>query len=53
MSLKQLGCYKMESKSTGYNREVRARRKLKKFRRRWLRNQKSDNMEKFFKDYEY
>lgn len=34
MSLKQLGNYKMESKSYGANREVRARKKLKKFRKK-------------------
>ena len=33
MSLKQLGNYKMESKSYGVNREVRARKNLKKFRK--------------------
>jgi hypothetical protein len=52
MSLKQLGNYKMESKSYGANREVRARKKLKKFRKKWLRKQPC-YMVKYFKDYEY
>lgn len=52
MSLKQLGNYKMESKSYGANREVRARKKLKKFRKKWLRKQPG-YMVKYFKDYEY
>lgn len=52
MSLKQLGNYKMESKSYGLNSEVRARKILKKIRKRWLRKQPS-YMYKHFKDYEY
>ncbi len=52
MSLKRLGSYKMESKSYGSNSEVRARRELKKFRKKWLRKQ-PNYMIKYFKDYEY
>jgi hypothetical protein len=52
MSLKQLGNYKMESKSFGRKSEVIARRNLKKFRKKWLRRQ-PHYMVKHFKDYEY
>lgn len=38
MSLKQLGNYKMESKSAGSKREVRARRLLKKLRKNGSEN---------------
>lgn len=52
MSLKQLGNWKMESKSYGRKREVRARKYLKKFRKKWLRSQPR-YMVKHYKDYEY
>lgn len=52
MSLKQLGNYKMESKSAGPKREVRARRLLKKLRKKWFRKQ-PHYMYKHYKDYEY
>lgn len=52
MSLKRLGNYKMESKSYGTNREVRARRELKKFRKKWIRKSPK-YMVKHYKDYEY
>lgn len=52
MSLKQLGNYKMESKSFGSNKEMRARRILKKIRKKWLRKQ-PHYMFKHYKDYEY
>lgn len=52
MSLKQLGNYKMESKSFGPKREVRSRRYMKKFRKKWLRKQPY-YMVKHYKDYEY
>lgn len=52
MSLKQLSNYKTGSKSYSTNREVRVRKKLKKFRKKWLRKQPC-YMAKHFKDYEY
>lgn len=52
MSLKQLGNYKMESKSFGSKKEMRARRILKKIRKKWLRKQ-PHYMFKHYKDYEY
>lgn len=52
MSLKQLGNYKMESKSTSSKREVRTRRLLKKLRKNGSVN-KPHYMYKHYKDYEY
>lgn len=52
MSLNQLGNHKMESKSYGSRSEVRARKYLKKFRKKWLRKQ-PHYMSKYYKDYEY